>query len=149
MKPKKEYLLANDLQDDNYIEQRYKVFLNYVRSTTERFANCLKEEKREEDQYFILCGVEKNRKLIETSFGEDVYQKACGEVPRKEDDSHSNFYDFPVAKRKLSCLYEEGFYSAPIDLDYLRKLLLFLEVPFEISYKCNILMIKALSLNLK
>lgn len=147
---KRKQLAKEDYQEDSFIDSRYKVFLKYVQSNSKRFVESIYDADC--DLSFRLFGVEIKKEDIIQSFGEDIYEKACKEVLKKEcSDFSSTYYDFANAKIKLVCLYdrEKDSFEPPIDLDYVRKLLQFEDIPFQIDYENNRLLIETITPKLK
>lgn len=135
--------IKKDYQEDNFIEPRYNVFLKYVKSNTERFVEAIKKGIEPPSGY-ILYGIDRIQELIIDSFGKDIYDKISKEMIMKERSDHIPIPDFSKINNRISCLYnmDESFYTVPIDLDYLRKLLRFEDISFQLNYEDSLLVVE-------
>lgn len=142
-------LYQQDYQEDNFIEPRYNIFLKYVQSNSKRFVESIKSENSNLD--FKIFGIELKKEFIIENFGEDIFEKACKEVQIKERPNYSPTLDFAKAKIKLVCLYdiENDSFKPIINLDYVRKLLQFEDISFQIDYENNYLHIEEITPKLK
>lgn len=130
--------------NQNNAEEKYQIFLDDVRKKTiEVASNSLPTEENIVVPWEVV-GVEFLSWEIEEKYGEDVYKRACEEVPyEKVPKGNGEFYrmfnrDFSKANIRLGHIIHEGISASPLmDLDLLIKLLKEKGIPSYIDFGTN------------
>ena len=123
-------------------DDRYQVFLNDVRKYADKIVNDSLAGPMSKDVQYDLIGPEFRKKEIIEKYGEDIYNKACSEIPedkeRKRHGRHST-KDFAKANIKLGVMFNEGVRASYLlDLDYLIASLEKEGIPCYIDFETNI-----------
>lgn len=128
---------SESLQDT--FDQRYQKFLSDVRKKTEEIVYNSQPSEGNVDIPWDIVGIEFVSWEVKDKYGNDIYKRACEEVPYEDDGVHRMFQrDFSNANIKLGHIIHEGASASPLmDLDYFVKLLAKRGIPSYIDFETN------------
>lgn len=125
-------------------EARYQAFLEDVKQNTIKTVGDAKQVPDGGVIPYEVVGIEFLSWRVEEKYGEDIYRRACEEVPyEKVPNDNGGYYrifkrDFSKASRRLGHVIQESVSATPlVDLDLLVTLLAQKGIPSYFDFETN------------